>query len=93
VVEEGGRDVSNLYREAAVMALDEAQRGGCRFALLTDGSPSCGSSFVHDGSFSGRRVAGRGTTTALLEQHGIRVFSEAEIETLDAILRGAGETA
>jgi uncharacterized protein YbbK (DUF523 family) len=88
VLEKGGRDVSDLYREAAVVALDQAQRHGCRFALLTDGSPSCGSSFVYDGSFSGRRVAGRGTTTALLEAHGIRVFSEAEIDALDAVLRG-----
>ena len=88
VVEEGGRDVSDLYREAARLALEEARRGGCRFALLTDGSPSCGSSFVYDGSFSGRRVPGRGTTTALLQENGVQVFSETEIGALDAILRG-----
>jgi uncharacterized protein YbbK (DUF523 family) len=88
VVEDGGRDVTELYREAAAIALDEAQRNGCRFALLTDGSPSCGSSFVYDGTFSGRRVAGRGSTTAMLEKHGIRVFAESEIDALDAILRG-----
>jgi uncharacterized protein YbbK (DUF523 family) len=93
VIETGGRDVSDLYREAAGIALEEAKANGCRFALLTDGSPSCGSSFVYNGSFSGRRVAGRGTTTALLEQHGIRVFSEAEIDTLDAILNGRSEAA
>jgi uncharacterized protein YbbK (DUF523 family) len=87
VVEKGGRDVSDLYCAAAEIALDEAVANGCRFALLTDGSPSCGSSFVYDGSFSGRRVPGRGTTTALLEEHGIRVFSEAEIDALDAIFR------
>jgi uncharacterized protein YbbK (DUF523 family) len=88
VVEDGGADVSELYRVAAAIALEEAQRNGCRFALLTDGSPSCGSSFVHDGSFTGRRVAGRGSTTAMLEKHGIRVFAETEIDALDAILRG-----
>lgn len=88
VVETGGRDVSELYREAAQVAVDEARRNDCRFALLTDGSPSCGSSFVYDGSFSGRRVPGRGTTTALLEQNGIRVFSEAEIDLLDTMLSG-----
>jgi uncharacterized protein YbbK (DUF523 family) len=93
VIEKSGRDVSAFYREAAGIALDEAQRSGCRFALLTDGSPSCGSSFVYDGSFCSQRVAGRGTTTALRQQHGIRVFSEAEIHALDAILRGESEGA
>lgn len=90
VIEKGGRDVSDLYREAAAIALEEARRNGCRFAVLTDDSPSCGSSFVHDGSFAGRRVSGRGLTTTMLEQNGIRVFSEAEIDVLDAILRGNG---
>ncbi|TIW53756.1 MAG: GNAT family N-acetyltransferase [Mesorhizobium sp.] len=55
------------------MALDLARETGCRYAVLTDGSPSCGSSFIYDGSFSRARVAGQGTTTALLEENGIRV--------------------
>src|SRR5262245_16708082 len=38
VIEKGGRDVSDLYRQAAVVALEEALTNGCRFALLTDGS-------------------------------------------------------
>ncbi|TGR73796.1 DUF523 domain-containing protein, partial [Mesorhizobium sp. M2D.F.Ca.ET.223.01.1.1] len=58
-------------------------------AGLTDGSPSCGSSFIYDGSFSGVRVAGQGTTTALLEENGIRVFSEDRIGELDDLLTGS----
>ncbi|TIU66835.1 MAG: DUF523 domain-containing protein, partial [Mesorhizobium sp.] len=62
---------------------------GCRYAVLTDGSPSCGSSFIYDGSFSRARVAGQGTTTALLEENGIRVFSEDRIGELDDLLIGS----
>ena len=64
VVEQTGNDVTALYLEAGQIALELARETGCRYAVLTEGSPSCGSSFVYDGSFSGKRVPGRGTTTA-----------------------------
>ncbi|MEZ2330907.1 DUF523 domain-containing protein [Mesorhizobium sp. RCC_202] len=86
VIERTGGDVTALYREAGQLALDLARETGCRFAVLTDGSPSCGSSFIYDGSFSGSRISGRGTTTALLEENGIRVFSEDQIDELDDLL-------
>ena len=89
VVEQTGNDVTALYLEAGQIALELARETGCRYAVLTDGSPSCGSSFVYDGSFSGKRVAGHGTTTALLEANGIRVFSEDTIGELDDLLTGA----
>lgn len=90
VVEQTGNDVTALYLEAGQLALELARETGCRYAVLTDGSPSCGSSFVFDGSFSGKRVAGRGTTAALLEANGIRVFSEDSIGDLDDLLNKPG---
>jgi len=54
----------------------------CKFALLTDGSPSCGSEFVYDGAFASRKHAGEGVTAALLRENGIEVFSEAQIGVL-----------
>ena len=86
VLEQTGSDVTHLYRDAGQLALDLARETGCRYAILTDGSPSCGSSFIYDGSFSGTRLAGQGTTTALLEENGIRVFSEDRINELDDLL-------
>lgn len=89
VIEQTGSDVTRLYREAGQLALDLARETGCRYAVLTDGSPSCGFSFIYDGSFSRARVAGQGTTTALLEENGIRVFSEDRIGELDDLLIGS----
>ena len=86
VIEKTGQDVSALYRAGAQAALDLARREGCRFALLTDGSPSCGSSFIHDGSFSGTRLAGEGVTAALLRHHGITVFAEHQINDLARLM-------
>ena len=89
VIERGGADVTALFLEGARAALALALQNGCRFALLTEGSPSCGSGFIHDGSFSGRKHAGHGVTAALLLQNGIRVFGEGEIDALEACIKAA----
>jgi uncharacterized protein YbbK (DUF523 family) len=67
-------------------AVELARREGIRIAILKDGSPSCGSTAVYDGSFTGTRVPGRGVTAAALEAAGVRVFSETEIEAAAARL-------
>jgi uncharacterized protein YbbK (DUF523 family) len=87
VIEATGRDVTEQYLLAGRIALGLARDHGCRHAVLTDGSPSCGSRFIYDGSFTGTRHAGRGTTAALLEAHGIAVFAEDAIAALDEVLR------
>jgi uncharacterized protein YbbK (DUF523 family) len=82
-----GTDVTASFLSGARQALDAALAGSVRLAVLKDGSPSCGTSFVHDGSFSSRRRNDRGVTAALLEREGIRVFSEARLEEADRYLR------
>lgn len=76
ILEAGGRDVTATYVEGARAALALASRHGCQYALLMDGSPSCGVSFIYDGSFTGRRQSGDGATAALLRQHKIQVFDQ-----------------
>ncbi|MGY5778796.1 DUF523 domain-containing protein [Rhizobium sp. LEGMi135b] len=89
VMEITGGDVTAEFRQAAENALALARETGCRYALLIDGSPSCGSGFIYDGSFSGRRQNGRGVTAALLKQAGIEVYSDREIEKLVERLKSA----
>ncbi len=79
VINNLGRDVTRQFMLGAKKALEAAQAGGARLAVLTEKSPSCGSSKVYDGSFSDKLIAGSGVTTALLEQHGIRVFSQLRV--------------
>jgi uncharacterized protein YbbK (DUF523 family) len=87
VVTRNGDDVTGAFLHGAELAWQEAAAHGARLAVLKEGSPSCGSGFVYDGSFSGRRQAGRGVTAALLERHGIRVFSDLHVEEADEYLR------
>jgi len=86
VLDRAGNDLTPAFRRGAQAALDAARRAGARVAVLKDGSPSCGSRSVYDGSFSGTRRAGEGLTTALLREAGLAVFSECEIEQADAWL-------
>lgn len=80
--ESDGTDVTKHYQLAAWLALRAAQDANCRAALLTDGSPTCGSRTIYDGSFRGQRQPGMGVAAALLAEHGIKVFSEQELPAL-----------
>ncbi len=79
VLDNKGSDVTFHFVDGAKKALEAAQNNEIKVAILKENSPSCGSSFIYDGTFSGKRLEGQGVTTALLEQNGIRVFSENEI--------------
>jgi uncharacterized protein YbbK (DUF523 family) len=81
-----GQDVTAAFERGADAALQVCTANGVRIAVLKDGSPSCGSRWVYDGSFSGRRVAGTGVSAARLREAGIEVFSEQQIGDAAAYL-------
>ncbi|MBG6091399.1 DUF523 domain-containing protein [Actinomadura viridis] len=76
---EAGADVTGAFVRGARLALEAAERAGARMAILKEGSPSCGTHRVYDGTFSGTSRPGAGVTTTVLERAGIRVFSENEL--------------
>jgi uncharacterized protein YbbK (DUF523 family) len=86
VVTRDGVDVTAAFEAGANIVAGEARHHGIGVAVLKEGSPSCGSSFIYDGTFSRTRVAGEGVTAALLRERGIAVFSEDEIEAADAFV-------
>ena len=74
-----GKDVTQYFVTGAQKTLELASLHKTKLAILKDGSPSCGSTYIYDGSFSGVKKPGKGVTTALLQENNIRVFSEREI--------------
>ncbi len=86
VLEITGCDVTEEFVAGAHRALEFAQANTCTHALLIDGSPSCGSGFIYDGAFSGKRHAGNGVTAALLIRAGIVVCSDRQVDDLDALI-------
>jgi uncharacterized protein YbbK (DUF523 family) len=81
-----GRDVTAEFERGAAEALDQALRYNARIAILKEGSPSCGSTFVYDGTFTSTRVSGEGVAAALLREKGLRVFSENELDAAGVYL-------
>lgn len=92
VFEKTGREVTDGFRRGAEAALSVARQTGCRFALLTDGSPSCGSATIHAGRFDGRTLPGVGVVAALLRRHGVQVFSDHQILELAGALAAGSRT-
>jgi uncharacterized protein YbbK (DUF523 family) len=84
-------DVTSAFARGAECARDTARAHRIRIAILKDGSPSCGSSYVYDGTFTGRRIEDVGVTTAMLQRYGVRVFSEGQLDEAAAYLAGLEE--
>lgn len=86
-IDSNGRDVSAHLVGGAERSLARAREHKVRVAVLKEGSPSCGSGFIFDGSFSNTRTTGMGVTATLLAQNGVRVFSEHQLAEADALLK------
>lgn len=86
-----GADVSQAFARGAAEALRLVQEHQVVVAVLKEGSPSCGSGFIYDGTFSKtKRVGEVGETTRLLRAHGVKVFSELQWDEAEAALASAG---
>jgi uncharacterized protein YbbK (DUF523 family) len=81
-----GLDVTKEFAIGAEETLRIAELCNCKYAVLKERSPSCGSKQIYDGSFQGKVKTGMGMAARLLEQNGIKVYSEENFEELISIL-------
>lgn len=79
VVDNKRQNVTDCFLKGAQESLKIAKIYNCKEAILKEGSPSCGSNFIYDGTFSSTKKKGAGVTTALLRSNGINVISEKEL--------------
>lgn len=78
VITRDGEDVTEAYEKGADEAARLAALYGCRYALLKERSPSCGSGEVYDGTFGKKLVPGDGVAAARLKKEGVAVYGESE---------------
>lgn len=84
VICKSGEDVSVEFAKGAKESLRIAQEEGVCMAILKARSPSCGKDIIYDGTFTSTRVNDSGITCKLLQERGIVVFSEEELENAQA---------
>jgi uncharacterized protein YbbK (DUF523 family) len=80
-------DKTIFFQNGAKKALKLAKKHNIKYAILKAKSPSCGSEYIYDGSFSKKIVKGDGITAKILKDSGIKIFSEKELDKLEKILQ------
>jgi uncharacterized protein YbbK (DUF523 family) len=75
-------DTTEFFVKGAELCLEFCKEQGIKVALLKSKSPSCGNEYVYDGTFSKKLVRSKGVTAKLLEENGIKVFNEHQLEEL-----------
>ncbi len=87
VIQTGGKDVTPAFLTGAQLALELCLQHCIHMAILTESSPSCGTTSIYNGAFSSTKTGGMGVTSALLKANGIKVFSQHSIEDAEEFLR------
>ncbi len=76
VINKNNIDVTSFFEKGAIKSLEIAKENNIKIAILKDGSPSCGSNKIYDGTFTNNKINGVGITTKLLKENGITVLNE-----------------
>ena len=79
VTNRDGVNVDREFRLGAQAALEIAARERIDLAILQSRSPSCGVKEIYDGTFSGKRMPGRGVFADLLIQNGFSVLDQEDL--------------
>ena len=86
VYSKDGRDITEEFLDGAEKTYEVVERKQADFAILKERSPSCGSSYIYDGSFSGKVIQGQGLTARRLNKENIVIFSEENLEEIEKYL-------
>jgi len=69
------QDVTDNFILGAKRTLEILQKNNCKDVILKDGSPSCGYTYIYDGSFTGKRIHSLGITARYLKDNGINIIN------------------
>lgn len=93
VLTRDGRDVTVEFLNGARKTLECFRNNACDCAILKERSPSCGSRWIYDGTFTGTVIRGEGTACRMLRQSGFPVCSEETLDQLQGMEKNAGRPA
>ena len=79
VLRQDGSSVDAALRKAVQQILDQLEGQNIECVILKSRSPTCGVKQVHDGTFSGVLVDGRGVLAAALQEKGYKVVDAEDL--------------
>ncbi|NLK63585.1 MAG: DUF523 domain-containing protein [Tissierellia bacterium] len=71
-------DKTENFVDGAFKTLETAKKYEIKKAVLKEKSPSCGSKYIYDGTFTKSLIQGQGITTRLLRLNNIEVISDED---------------
>ena len=86
IIARNGRDVTAEYIKGAEEAVRLADDENVICAIMKEKSPSCGSSRIYDGTFTGTLIEGEGLAVQLLRKAGVKVFSEEQLNEVKQLI-------
>lgn len=88
VIDENGLDVTSLQIDGANLFLKHIKSAGLKYAILMDGSPSCGSNVLlaEENWPAGGFKRGVGVAAALLKRNQFNVFSNFDLRSISELL-------
>ena len=90
VISREGESVDAAFRLGAEKALDAARREKPDLMVLQSRSPSCGVKEIYDGTFSGKKIPGRGIFAELAVQAGFRVMDAEDLPAVFSAVTACG---
>ncbi len=87
VITKNGNDVTKEFKFGTKQVLKLNDLYKFDIAILKDGSPSCGSSYIYDGTFTKRKIDDTGMLAKELSELGIKVYSELQIGALKQYIK------
>lgn len=81
-----GKDVTFEYEKGAKEALRLSLENEVAFAIMKQDSPSCGSKYIYDGTFTDTKIKGQGLAVEYLRNAGVVVFGEEDIQKAEEYL-------
>lgn len=77
-------NVTKEFNKGKDIVLDLVKKYDIKKALLKDGSPSCGSTYIYDGTFTGNKILNYGIAVRKLLKENIKIYTEKNwMELLD----------
>lgn len=75
-----GKDLDAVYRKGVAKVMETISKEEISLAILKAKSPTCGVHEIYDGTFTGRKIPGRGILAEVLMKAGVVVCDEKDLE-------------